>query len=654
MNVALTYIFKNKRYKEIQNSYNNAISKYRTALEVWAEHESFSLTETFEFKTLVADKISIIQTIDAWIKTYNKLNTICKSGLLWFYTEKGLSAIPNPRYNEYLIVSENSSYIETLQGYINTYNRLLMSNREAINRHLNSSHSNHSYDEIKEIALKEKRILAIADVLKIAHTCETKFKRAWGIFANGRNFDNIPLQELGNINKDSFDTKNKFLYYYNKTPKLVSLILGTDMLPIDSFSEEAIAQEQDVYLILCSNDGESPKIDYIEPFHADVHLEPGKELKRAILDSISYGERCNFVDAYSISKFYTLRRDFDAIGVRFDDAVSKVKDNSAAVKAYNKDRGNDAAVFIEDYLSASTEGSALYDYIETYKQEKDKRDNAKRIKRSYPKGFLAIFGELDIDTCSLSYVINVIAAESRVRIKHNEIEVAEQKRIEAEKKRQEEERKKQEIRDLKACVSSWPQPTNSYVDCFSLYYYYPVNCCWDASPDEWDVRNLIWDFKANPNKPQSASEIRIRHERAVSEVLPELQRVIEHYFGSKKSKLTLVCIPSSKKIVTERRYKDLSERLCSATGMSNGYHYVNVVSEGEARHLGGTEQARYSIDSSYFKGRYIILFDDVITSGNSMERFKCLLESAGAIVIGGLSIGKTKHERQTTNPIDQI
>ena len=59
-------------------------------------------------------------------------------------------------------------------------------------------------------------------------------------------------------------------------------------------------------------------------------------------------------------------------------------------------------------------------------------------------------------------------------------------------------------------------------------------------------------------------------------------------------------------------------------------------------------------EQSFFKDKYVILFDDVITSGASMERYKCLLEASGATVIGGLSIGKTKHERQPSNHIDEL
>ena len=42
---------------------------------------------------------------------------------------------------------------------------------------------------------------------------------------------------------------------------------------------------------------------------------------------------------------------------------------------------------------------------------------------------------------------------------------------------------------------------------------------------------------------------------------------------------------------------------------------------------------------------YIILFDDVITTGKSMLIFKRKLEKLGATVIAGVAIGITTHER---------
>ena len=80
--------------------------------------------------------------------------------------------------------------------------------------------------------------------------------------------------------------------------------------------------------------------------------------------------------------------------------------------------------------------------------------------------------------------------------------------------------------------------------------------------------------------------------------------------------------------------------------MDNGYDYISVLQEGEAKHLGGTTQAQISINGSFLEIDTLFFLDDVITSGMSMEMTKNLLEQAGAHVIAGLSIGRTKHEER--------
>lgn len=649
MNIFFAYIFKHQFYKKVIAAYNEAITKYSDAYKIWLEHEGVQDADSFCFKETVASNLPEIKSISSWIQISTAILNTKRKALLWFFNERGLTSIPNFHFNEYRVVVEHISYIGNLQVTLDTYDQLIKNHKEAIDRYLQVSKSSHSYDEIKRIVSSKEVIVKNTTILSNAHSLRTKHCFAWKLFAKGRDFNDIPISELEGLKEEDFERKDTFLYLYGKEPELIKLILGSSFLPIESFEEAALEQEEEVTVILASRN-----IDPIEEYSASIRLENPKELKRAILDSIKYGESCNFSDSYSISQFYRLKADFDKIGASFDDAVTLVKSNYAAIKSYNQNKYGQSCVYIEDFLRSVTEGSPLSLYIRTYREEKNKRDEAKRIKANYQKGFSAIFGGLDLDSCSFQYIEGVINAKSRVQIKDNELERIERKRLEDERKRQEAIRKQQEIRDLKSCVSSWPQPRCSSIKYFSLYNYYPTTCDWDASESEWDIRNLIWDFKANPNRPQSEYEIRTRHEQALNRVLPKLVKVINHYFGSKKSKFTLVCIPSSKRIVTERRYKDLAQKLCSATGMSNGYDYVAVTSDGEAKHLGGTSSAEFGIDSSYFKDRYVLLFDDVITSGSSMERFKRLLESVGATVIGGLSIGKTKHERQLSNPIDGI
>ena len=79
--------------------------------------------------------------------------------------------------------------------------------------------------------------------------------------------------------------------------------------------------------------------------------------------------------------------------------------------------------------------------------------------------------------------------------------------------------------------------------------------------------------------------------------------------------------------------------------MENGYPYVNIVKDGLPRHLTGQSVPPVVKIDDRVRGKYVLLFDDVITKGRTMLRYKEILERKGATVIGGFTIGKTKHER---------
>lgn len=654
MNAVLTYIFKNQYYKNVIAAYNEAIAKFPHAYKIWMEHERLQEADNFGYKVTVATNLPEIKKINTWIQISTTIQTRKGKALLWFFNEKGLSSIPDFHYNEYRVIAEHRAYIEDLQVTLDTYDQLIKNHKSAIDRYLQASKDSHSYDEIKRITSSKDVIKKYAEILTKADTIQKNHRSAWRIFAKCRDFNDIPITELESLRQEDFERKDTFLRLYDKEPELIKLILGRSFLPIESFEEAAIEQEEEITVILASRN-----IEPIEQYSANIRLENTKELKRAILDSVKYGESCNFADSYSISQFYRLRADFDRIGASFDDAVTLVKNNDAAIKSYHQNECGKSCVYIEDYLRSVTEGSPLSLYIQTYREEKNKRDEAKRIRANYPKGFSAIFGGLDLDSCSIQHIEEVINSKSRVDIRNNELERIERARLEAERKRQEAARKQQEIRDLKSCVSSWPQPRRSSIEYFSLYNYYPTTCDWDASESEWNIRNLIWDFKAKPHNYQSTEEIIRRHRNSVDIVLPELCKVLRHFFGNKVPKLTLVPVLASTRIVSDRRYADILERICNEMDMYNGYLHVKITKEGISKNdptnnTGRSIPPEVEYEQNFFKDKYVILFDDVITSGASMERCKCLLEASGATVIGGLSIGKTKHERQQSNPIDTI
>ena len=197
-------------------------------------------------------------------------------------------------------------------------------------------------------------------------------------------------------------------------------------------------------------------------------------------------------------------------------------------------------------------------------------------------------------------------------------------------------------RNLVESVSSWDTLVGGLHYSY-LFYYYPTTCDFEATEEEWSNRWLIWDFKNTPGKTTEED-----HYEALDKAISMLKNKLITTFGENNLKyLTLVCIPASSQAKTQARYEEFSNRICNETGLINAYPHISVVTEREERHLGGTgmNTSQLSFDKEFFKGKYVLLFDDVITRGDSMRTFKQKMESLGATVVGGLCLGKTKHER---------
>ena len=221
-----------------------------------------------------------------------------------------------------------------------------------------------------------------------------------------------------------------------------------------------------------------------------------------------------------------------------------------------------------------------------------------------------------------------------------------EKQREFEKKRLEEERKKEEeiqlqeiLSKLQSAVSTWGSlidgPKISY-----LFDYIPIN--YPATNEESKNRILVWDFKNTPGKTLPGA-----HQIALKEVISMITKKILDTFEKECLKhLTLVCIPASTQVKTKARYEEFAKSVCEETGMINAFPYISVVEERSERHLGGTcmNIDQISFDDDFFKGKFVLLFDDVITKGNSMRKIKQKMESLGATVVGGLALGKTKHK----------
>lgn len=245
--------------------------------------------------------------------------------------------------------------------------------------------------------------------------------------------------------------------------------------------------------------------------------------------------------------------------------------------------------------------------------------------------------ERDEQTYNMAFRAKLLAEQESKR-KQEEARKAAQKQTELARKNAEEQEKK----SLPSKVSSWSVLYGNFRYTYLLNYY-PTTCDFEATEDEWEDRWTVWNFKNTPGKTSPSN-----HHSALETVIPQIKRKLISTFGSSALKhLALVCIPASSEAKTKARYEEFSRRICRETGMINAYEYMHVIGSSSEKKFGGSgiTTNNVSFDSNFFRGKYVLLFDDVITKGESMLRFKRKMEELGAIVIGGMSIGKTKHTR---------
>ena len=268
---------------------------------------------------------------------------------------------------------------------------------------------------------------------------------------------------------------------------------------------------------------------------------------------------------------------------------------------------------------------------EQKKKEKETIDKALFIARCNPHGYKELMN-YSIDSITLSRANQIVAKE-------DEIKAAEKKWKEDEvARRKKEEEKRSLANTLPACVETWQTHSNSSLKHMFFYDYYTYsNYKSSASASIRDTWRTIWHFKNDPDKNVSDSD----HRTALKTVTGLVEKALRSAFGSKTEYLTLVCLTASTRRKTELRYKDFAEIVCKDLNMTNAYPHIRVVEGGSAKHDGGDGSRQVSYDSSFFSGKYVVLFDDVRTTGNSLEQERQTLERLGAKVICAVTIAQT-------------
>ena len=236
-------------------------------------------------------------------------------------------------------------------------------------------------------------------------------------------------------------------------------------------------------------------------------------------------------------------------------------------------------------------------------KEAERREiqNAVRIFNAYPAAFKVLFPGINV-VSSLSDARTVIQAEGRVRdfdtIFCRRFDLFEHQRL----------------------VCGLPHK-------YFYEYYSKKKYGDDVSPEAASNRSFIWAFKDG-----------LLHQRAVSLLVDFLK---SSKIASLGGRITFACIPASDPFTNRSRYEWFSAEVCKNLGFRNAFEHIRVCSSVTPRRMGGSRMPELEIDGEFFKDSFVLLFDDVVTSGTTASNRKLLIEAAGAYCIGIISLGKT-------------
>lgn len=108
---------------------------------------------------------------------------------------------------------------------------------------------------------------------------------------------------------------------------------------------------------------------------------------------------------------------------------------------------------------------------------------------------------------------------------------------------------------------------------------------------------------------------------------------------------TVICfVPASTHAKTQRRYQNVSSRLQQMTGFRCSYSAITKPEDSESGYMAGKSEnpaSSFNFDATFFSGKRVILIDDVITRGRTLEGTAQRLKDAGATEVIGLVVGRT-------------
>lgn len=144
-----------------------------------------------------------------------------------------------------------------------------------------------------------------------------------------------------------------------------------------------------------------------------------------------------------------------------------------------------------------------------------------------------------------------------------------------------------------------------------LHNYHPASERPIISKNEKKIQDRIYVMKKNYDTKNK--------QKTINDIAEEVSEYINSQIEN-KNELMFLCIPTSSKKSYEKRYEKLSKIITEKTGLTNANPYVRITYSKKPKHYSNYRnnyKSNYCLDQKFFKDKKVIVFDDVITSGNS-------------------------------------
>lgn len=153
---------------------------------------------------------------------------------------------------------------------------------------------------------------------------------------------------------------------------------------------------------------------------------------------------------------------------------------------------------------------------------------------------------------------------------------------------------------------------------------------YEADSNEWENRRAVWNFKDG---------------NCSTKILNMLKNYVDRIVGSDSTDDYVICfIPASTRAKTLNRFGNISEVLKTRTGVKATLNAIIKPVDSESGYVAGKSNdptAGFQFHPEYFRGKKVILIDDVITRGTTFNDTAAKLSRYGAKSVTGLFVAKT-------------